>query len=250
MQACAQPSGRFQALASKHSNASRAVFQGRVCSRAPARVFQVNAAISRSKKEEIVAEITQRLSDCSLVYGLRYKGVSVGRLESLRRDLPPGATMYIAKNRLLRVAVDNLGEDSAKWEGLRGQKGDNAWVFANEDAIRGSVKAFTKFAKVLKDNQFVAKNEAAPPPPTAVTTIVLDGNVLQASQMASLERLPTKLEVITQIARGIKANPTKIATGIQGVSRKLAYGVKALSELSEDTSMTVAAAAEAKAASA
>jgi ribosomal protein L10 len=76
--------------------------------------------------------------------------VQVSDLESLRRELPEGVELMITKNRLLRVAVDNLpGDSAARWAGLRGQKGQNAYVFAKEDSIRDSVKAYNSFLKRL-----------------------------------------------------------------------------------------------------
>lgn len=78
-------------------------------------------------------------------------------MEAMRRELPPGAKMYIAKNRLLRVAVDNLdAEGQARWEGLKGQKGDNAWVFADEDSIQGAAKAFKTVRAPLISQQAVS----------------------------------------------------------------------------------------------
>jgi large subunit ribosomal protein L10 len=84
------------------------------------------------------------------------------------------------------------------------------------------------------------------PPPTKVKCIVLDGQVIDVSKWTTLEKIPTKEELLTQIARGIKANPRKIAMGVKAIPTKIAYGVKALSELNDDKSMTVEAAAAAK----
>lgn len=78
----------------------------------------------------------------------------------------------------------------------------------------------------------------------------MDGQVIDVSQWARLEKIPTKLELITQIAVGVKATPTKLALSIKAVPRKLAYGVKALADLSDDKNMTVQAAADAKKAAA
>lgn len=69
---------------------------------------------------------------------------------------------------------------------------------------------------------------------------------MDASKWKSLEKIPTKEELLVKIAVGIKANPTKIASGLRAIPTKLAYGVKALSELNDDKSMTVEAAAAAK----
>lgn len=73
-------------------------------------------------------------------------------LESMRTSLPADSHMVVTKNRLLRVAVQNMEseEDRARWEGLCGQKGMNAFVFSTEEGIRDSVKAYNDLLKALK----------------------------------------------------------------------------------------------------
>ena len=45
----------------------------------------------------------------------------------MRSELPEGCSMIVTKNRLLRVAVDNMAEEQQqRWQGLRGQKGMQA----------------------------------------------------------------------------------------------------------------------------
>lgn len=90
------------------------------------------------------------------------------------------------------------------------------------------------------------KGQPENPPPTVVKCIVMDGEVVDASKWKTLEKIPTKEELLTQIAYAIKANPLKIARGVKAIPSKIAYGVKALSELNDDKSMTVEAAAAAK----
>jgi hypothetical protein len=90
------------------------------------------------------------------------------------------------------------------------------------------------------------KGQPAPPPPTVIKCVVLDGEVIDVYKWKTLEKIPTKEELLTKIAVGIKANPRKIALGVKAIPSKIAYGVKALSELNDDKSMTVEAAAAAK----
>jgi ribosomal protein L10 len=82
----------------------------------------------------------------------RLPAVQVKDLESMRRNLPDGCKMIVTKNRLLRVAIDTMEEDAlkTKWDGLKGQKGMNAYVFVEEAAVREAVKAYGKLAKALK----------------------------------------------------------------------------------------------------
>jgi len=101
---------------------------------------------------------------------------------------------------------------------------------------------------LLQDNQpDPKKGQPAPPPPTQIKCIVMDGQAIDAAKWKTLEKIPTKQELLTQIAVGIKANPRKIAVGVKALPTKLAYGVKALSELNDDKEMTVEAAAKLKA---
>jgi ribosomal protein L10 len=78
--------------------------------------------------------------------------MQVKNIEMMRRKLPESVDMVVTKNRLLRVAVDQLEDEAerAKWEGLKGQKGQNAYVFAPEDSMRGAVKAYNDLFSTLK----------------------------------------------------------------------------------------------------
>eukprot|EP00892_Ulva_mutabilis_P002743 jgi/Ulvmu1/1246/UM109_0044.1 len=219
----------------------------RACS---GRAQVVASAISKEKKSQVVANLTELLSQSNFVYGMEYKGISVPDLESMRASLPTDSSMVVTKNRLLRVAVDNLEteEERERWAGLCGQKGQNAFVFAPEESIRDSVKAYNTLLKSLKDKQpDPKKGEEPPPPPTSIKCIVMDGQAIDATKWKTLEKIPTKQELLTKIAVGIKANPRKIAVGIKALPTKLAYGVKALSELNDEKEMTVEAAATLKA---
>lgn len=141
----------------------------------------MTSAINKEKKAEIVASLTELLGKSTLVYGMEYKGIAVRTesceewlalllcaagvlrssnvrdvqvpdLESMRGSLPADAQMVVTKNRLLRVAVQNLEseDERARWEGLCGQKGQNAYVFAPEDSMREAVKAYNTLLSDLK----------------------------------------------------------------------------------------------------
>eukprot|EP01025_Chloroclados_australasicus_P038178 TRINITY_DN3912_c1_g2_i4.p2 TRINITY_DN3912_c1_g2~~TRINITY_DN3912_c1_g2_i4.p2 ORF type:complete len:289 (-),score=36.55 TRINITY_DN3912_c1_g2_i4:83-949(-) len=247
MQSLAQPtcSGRCQ-KAPRQAFASRVQpsHVGRQQAAAP-----VASALSKVKKVEQVARLTEQLKSSLLVYNMNISGIPVKDVETMRHKLPAGSTMICVKNRLMRVAVESLDDEElkTKWDALKGQKGMNAYVFANEEGIRDCAKAYTDLFKELKAKQPEPKKGAPkPPPPTEVRTIVLDGQVIDPARFKTLEEMPTKQELLTKIALGVKANPTKIALALKAMPRKIAYGVKAISELNEDKNMTVAEAVEAK----
>lgn len=110
------------------------------------------------------------------------------------------------------------------------------------------VEARVQYLKELLDEQPVPKKgQPEPPAPTAVTAIVLDGALLEKNQFKQLEKMPTKAQTVTMIARAIKAVPTKVAVGVKAVPTKLARAINCLAELNDDKTMTVEAAAAAKA---
>ena len=92
------------------------------------------------------------------------------------------------------------------------------------------------------------RGQAPPPPPTELKCIVMDGQTLDAAQWKTLEKIPTKQELIQKFAIAVKANPLKIARGIKMVPNKIAYAVQALADLNDDKNMTVEEAAKLKAA--
>jgi len=74
------------------------------------------------------------------------RGAQVKNFEAFRRSLPEGARLIVSKNTLLGLAADRV----PGWSDLQKDiKLENAWVFANEDVMKGSVKAFLAFEKKL-----------------------------------------------------------------------------------------------------
>ena len=72
--------------------------------------------------------------------------MQVKNFEAFRRSLPDGAQLIVSKNTLLGLAADRV----PGWSDLkRDIKLENAWVFANEEAMAGSIKAFLTFESKL-----------------------------------------------------------------------------------------------------
>ena len=62
----------------------------------------------------------------------------------------------------------------------------------------------------------------------------MDGQFIAANKIEPLENLPTKIDLITKIAVGIKQVPTKLARGTKGNANKLGYAAKAIAEGKSD----------------
>jgi large subunit ribosomal protein L10 len=156
-------------------------------------------------------------------------------MESLRRTLPPTAKLIVCKNTLVRRAAAEAGN----WEALGPATTlENAWVFAPEDAIAGSVKAYLDFEKALHKDLTKEEKEAKVKR-TDLSGGVLEANFLGGAALRSLSDMPTKLELLTRVAVLIKKVPTKVALAINAVPTKVGRGVSALADGDEDKTKVV-----------
>lgn len=57
----------------------------------------------------------------------------------------------------------------------------------------------------------------------SVRTAVMDGQVIDMNRVQQLKDLPTKEQLYTKIAVGVKAVPTKIARGVKAVPTKVRF---------------------------
>lgn len=163
-------------------------------------------------KQQVVTELKELLSESQLTIVIDYKGLSVAEISDLRARLrETGTTCKVAKNTLMRLAID--GDEN--WQPLQDfLGGPSAFLFVKED-LANAVKAYKDFTK--------ATNK------TAVRGGVMEGQVLSKEQVDSLTELPTREEVMAQIAWALNANTTKIAAGLNAVPTKMATGVKEVS---------------------
>ena len=166
----------------------------------------------------------------SVVVGLRYQGLSVKQMQQLRSALPKeGARLLVCKNTLLKLAADKVGG----WEELKpSAKGDNAWLFIEEDHVAASIKAYLGFQSKLRDA--LPKDERAAFKLLDPSGGAMAGKALDAAEIKRLEKLPTKKELIATIARLIQQVPTKVAVSIKQVPTKVALGVKALADADDN----------------
>lgn len=166
----------------------------------------------RPEKVAVVDEARARLEAAAATIVVEYRGLTVGQLEELRTGLrAKGGEMKVYKNTLVRFAARDLGIEGAD-ELLTGP---NAIIFASDDP--GAV------AKVVKD--FAKKH------PVLVTKGGFIGtSVLNASGAQALADLPSREQLLAQIA-GLFAAPMAQMAGLFGaVQRDFAYAIDALVE--------------------
>ncbi|CAG9466877.1 unnamed protein product [Pedinophyceae sp. YPF-701] len=194
---------------------------------------RVSCAVSRAQKEATVESLTELFNSSAAVMGVSYKGLTVREITDLRRSLPAGARLVVAKNNLVKLAAEKAVADGREdWKALAETRytGDNAWFFADEEVIGKAFKAFNKQSKDLQKE----KKEVLSP-----NVIVFGGDVCSPDDLKRLEKVPSREEIYTKIALLVKAMPTKVARLVKAVPTKVGRAVHLVAELDEDKSKLV-----------
>jgi large subunit ribosomal protein L10 len=160
-----------------------------------ARHFPEDTTMDRTEKEQVVAELTERLRGAESLIVADYRGLTNAQIAELRGDLlEHGARFVVVKNTLTRRAADAAGADAL----LALLEGPTAIAFVEaEGDPAGVAKALAKSAKDTK-------------------VLALRGGVLSGQPMSGedIERLATlpSLDVLqAQLVGVIVAPLTQLA---------------------------------------
>ncbi|MBD1937434.1 50S ribosomal protein L10 [Microcoleus sp. FACHB-68] len=166
-----------------------------------------------AEKNAAIAELKENLSQSQIAIVIDYKGLSVAEITDLRKRLrPTGTTCKVTKNTLMGLAVD--GDDN--WQPMQELlKGSSAFLLVKED-VSGAIKAYQDFQKASKK--------------TELRGGVMDGRLLSEAELKAISDLPSKEQLIAQIAGAINGLATKLAVGINEVPSSLARALQAVSD--------------------
>ncbi len=161
-------------------------------------------AISRDKKEALVAELTELFANSKSSAGAVYTGLSVADLQALRKaGREQGVAIKVSKNRLIKVALSSVDKfKSADTSLLNGQL---VYAFSNDDEI-APAQLLAKFAKTNPNLQLtVGFND--------------QGAILDTKSVQVLAELPSKDQLRGQMVSVIAAPLTKLL-GVAGGAQR------------------------------
>ena len=169
----------------------------------------------RAEKVAVVDEITAKLKAADAVFVTKYRGMSVGQLAGLRRQLRPAGGEYkVYKNTLARFGVQNAG-----LEGLSDiLVGPTGLTFASGD--------IAATAKALRD-------AARTNPLLVIKGGSMGSTILSAKDVEALAELPSRDTLLAMFAGALQAPLVKTAGLLQALPRNFAYGLKALVDQKE-----------------
>lgn len=165
-------------------------------------------------KQEIVAELKETLSQAQLAVVIDYKGLTVAEITDLRKRLrPKGAECKVTKNTLMRIAV----QDDPNWQPMGEICKESSAFLLLKDDLGGALKAYQEFQKATKKT-------------IAIRGGAMEGRLLTEADVKAIADLPSKEQLMAQIAGAINGVATKLAVGINEVPSSLARALQAYAD--------------------
>ncbi|TYL46250.1 50S ribosomal protein L10 [Nocardioides sp. BGMRC 2183] len=143
--------------------------------------------MARADKQAAVAEIAESFSGAAGAVLTEYRGLTVKELQDLRRSLGANANYAVVKNTLAKLAAQDAGIEG--FDDLL--TGPTAIAFINGDVVEA--------AKGLRD--FAKAN-----PALVIKGGVLDGNLLDAGEIAKLADLESREVLLGKLAGAMLAS--------------------------------------------
>lgn len=169
-------------------------------------------AISRDKKQALVAKMADALSASKLTVYAQYKDLSVADLQELRASArEAGVTITVIKNRLVRVAMSQ--NETYKNTDTSALEGQLLYAISADDEV-APAQVLDKFAKTHPALQFVG-------------AFSNEGLVLSTDDVKALAGLPSKNQLIAEVVAQLLSPVHDITNGLSGNLHSLLDGVEA-----------------------
>jgi large subunit ribosomal protein L10 len=182
---------------------------------------------TRETKQRDLEALTTSLQSAKSAMVVSFAGLSVTKDQEFRNTLrTAGAQYQVVKNTLARRAV----KDTQFEQAADSFKGVTAIAWTDGDPVVLS-KAMSKF---MKDNADIYSFKSG----------VVDGKLIDLTQLTTIANLPSKEELISKLLFVINAQAQRIVTVINAAPRDLAVVIK---QIGDKAPAGAAPAAEAKA---
>lgn len=169
-------------------------------------------AITRDKKNELVAEMSELLSGAKTTVFAHYNGLSVADVQTLRAQArEAGVTIRVIKNRLVRVALSEV--EAYKNIDTSALTGQLLYAVSLEDEVAP--------AKVL--DTFAKGNDAL----KIAGGFSNDGVLMSSDDVKALASLPSKSQLIGEVIAQLLSPVHDITGALQGNLHALLDGIEA-----------------------
>jgi large subunit ribosomal protein L10 len=185
---------------------------------------------SRETKQKDLTALTESLSNSKSAMVVSFTKLTVTKDQEFRNNLrTAGAKYQVVKNTLARIAVKGTDFEQASDY----FKGVTAIAWTDNDPVV-LTKAMSKF---MKDNADIY----------TFKTGVVDGKLIDLTQLTTIANLPSKEELISKLLFVLHAQAQRLVTVINAVPRNLAVVIKQIGDKAPADPASEAKAEESKA---
>ncbi|MFV0485257.1 MAG: 50S ribosomal protein L10 [Candidatus Saccharimonadales bacterium] len=172
-------------------------------------------AITKVKKQELVADLGAILSDAKMTVYAQYQGLSVADIQKLRRMArEAGVNIKIVKNRLVRVAMNEIAV--YKDTDTTGLEGQLLYATSSEDEV-APAQVLDKFAK--EHNALELKGAFSG-----------EGANLSDVEVKALAKLPSKEQLIGEVVGMLTGTLNDVTGALSGNLHGLLDAISAKAE--------------------
>ena len=169
-------------------------------------------AISKAKKDTLVADLTALLSDAKLTAYARYQGLTVAELQELRKAArEAGVKIKVVKNRLVRVAMNEIA--LYKDTDTTGLVGQLVYAISDSDEV-APAKVLAECAKTHPALELAGGFNDS-------------GKTLDQAEINTLAKMPSKNELIAQVVAQLLSPATDTISGLSGGLSGIISGLEA-----------------------
>ena len=169
-------------------------------------------AITKDKKNELVADLTELLNSAKATVYAKYQGLTVAELQELRKAAREnGVKIKVVKNRLMRVAMGQIAVyKDTDTTGLTGQL---LYAVSDSDEV-APAKVLAEFAKTHDALDLVGGFSDL-------------GKALSTDEVKTLAAMPTKNELIAQVVAQLLSPVTDSVSALSGGLSGIVSGLEA-----------------------
>ncbi len=169
-------------------------------------------ALTKNKKQEVVAEVAELLSTSKMTVVAKYEGTTVKAMQTLRRDAKANGTkVKVVKNRLVIQALKST--DTFKDTDVSTLEGMLLYAFNGEDEV-AAAQVLNNFAKSNPSLQFIGAFSA-------------EGEFVNADSVKALAGLPGKNQLLAGIINLLNSPVKGVVGSLGGNLHGLLQGLEA-----------------------
>lgn len=168
--------------------------------------------MNKANKEQLVAELSQKLSSAKATFLADYRGMTVDQVNVLRGKLREAGVDYrVVKNTLLKLAIKDTATSCIEPMLI----GPTAIAIADADPV-APAKVFSDYAKA--NDKFEIKGGS------------LDGTVLSVADIKALADLPSREVLLARLLGSINAPVSNFVGVLAAVPRSLVQVLAAIQD--------------------